>query len=119
ARLKWGDLVEDGTPLPTPWNKDEYEEASRAIQDRRRQMRAEGAAEEEMEALFENERERMTTMLAGNAYASKVGAFEGAGYKTRGLYRPSVDCIMFTRDEVGFCPVCRRAVERVIDQYAR
>jgi hypothetical protein len=30
-----------------------------------------------------------------------------------------VDCIMFTRDDVGFCPVCARAIERVIDLYAR
>jgi len=30
-----------------------------------------------------------------------------------------VDCIMFTRDRVGFCPVCRRTIERVIDLYAR
>jgi hypothetical protein len=40
-------------------------------------------------------------------------------YEMQGLYRPSVDCIMFTRDPVGFCPVCRRAIERVIDLYAR
>jgi hypothetical protein len=25
---------------------------------------------------------------------------------------------MFTRDEVGFCAVCRRAIERVIAMYA-
>ena len=34
-------------------------------------------------------------------------------------YRPEADCIMFTRDEVGFCAVCRRAIERIIDLYAR
>jgi len=26
---------------------------------------------------------------------------------------------MFTRDEVGFCAVCRRAIERVIRMYAK
>jgi hypothetical protein len=26
---------------------------------------------------------------------------------------------MFTRDEVGFCAVCRRAIERVIDLYTK
>jgi hypothetical protein len=39
-------------------------------------------------------------------------------YEARGLYRPRSDCIMFSRDDVGFCPVCRRAIERVIDLYA-
>jgi hypothetical protein len=48
-------------------------------------------------------------------YSGKVGAFEGASYEPKGLYRPESDCIMFTRDEVGFCRVCRRAIERVID----
>ncbi|MCZ6833340.1 MAG: M64 family metallo-endopeptidase, partial [Acidobacteria bacterium] len=40
-------------------------------------------------------------------------------YEARGLYRPATDCIMFTRDQVGFCAVCRRAIERIIDLYAR
>jgi hypothetical protein len=52
-------------------------------------------------------------------YSGKVGAFEGARYEVKGLYRPAADCIMFTRDEVGFCPVCRRALDRVIDQHTR
>ena len=52
-------------------------------------------------------------------YSGKVGAFEGAAYQGKGLYRPQTDCIMFTRDEVGFCAVCRKAIERVIDLYSR
>ena len=35
------------------------------------------------------------------------------------LFRSEADCIMFTRDEVGFCRVCRRAIERIIDLCAR
>jgi hypothetical protein len=46
-----------------------------------------------------------------------VGAFEGAMYEARGYYRPQLDCMMFTRDPVGFCAVCRRAIERVIAMY--
>ena len=41
----------------------------------------------------------------------------GANYLERGYYRPSEDCIMFTRDLVPFCPVCRRAINRVLDLY--
>ena len=37
-------------------------------------------------------------------YSGRVGAFEGAAYEARGLYRPEADCIMFTRDPVGFLP---------------
>ena len=49
----------------------------------------------------------------------KVGAFEGANYEARGYYRPQADCIMFTRDNVPFCPVCRRAIEQILDLYTR
>jgi hypothetical protein len=38
-------------------------------------------------------------------------------YEARGFYRPEVDCIMFTRSP-GFCSVCRRALEKVIDLYS-
>jgi hypothetical protein len=60
----------------------------------------------------------MTARLGGEKFAGKIGAFEGASYQAQGLYRPAADCIMFTRDEVGFCHVCSRAIERVIDLYS-
>ena len=107
-----------GTQLPTPWAKEEFEAAQREIQARRRKIREEKRPEAEMEALFREERERMSRLLGSAAQAGKVGAFEGAIYEAKGYYRPQVDCIMFTRDEVGFCAVCRRAIERVIALYA-
>jgi hypothetical protein len=115
---KWADLVEAGTPLPTPWPKDAFEAAQKDYQARRSATRAERRPEAEMEELFRQERERSTKQLASGPHAGKVGAFEGAMYQAKGYYRPQADCIMFTRDEVGFCAVCRRAIERVIDLYA-
>ena len=50
-------------------------------------------------------------------YAVLVGAFEGAMYEAQGLYRPQIDCIMFTRSD-SFCLVCGRAIERIIDLYS-
>ena len=117
-KLKWRDLVLDDTPLPTPWNKQQFEESSRAFQARRRELRSQGAAEESLEALFDEEREWFTAKLGEEQHAGKIGAFEGAMYEAQGLYRPSADCRMFTRDDVGFCAVCRRAIERVIDLYS-
>jgi hypothetical protein len=58
-------------------------------------------------------------LLGAGPHAGKVGAFEGAMYEASGYYRPQADCIMFTRDEVGFCAVCRRAIAQVIDLYSR
>jgi hypothetical protein len=119
ATLKWKDLVEAGTPLPTPWDKDAYEKKSREIQARRRELRARNAPESEMNQLFTEEMNWSTPYLAGMTYSRKVGAFEGAAYEVKGLYRPEADCIMFTRDDVGFCRVCRRAIARVIDMYSK
>jgi hypothetical protein len=72
SALKWRDLVEPGTPLPTPLS-----------------------------------------------HAGKVGAFEGAGYEARGLYRPEAVCIMGVRKVVSFCRVCQRAINRIIDLHTR
>ncbi len=44
ATLKWRDLVEPGTPLPTPWDKEAFEKTSREIQARRRELRQKKAA---------------------------------------------------------------------------
>ncbi|MFQ5670082.1 MAG: IgA Peptidase M64 [Acidobacteriota bacterium] len=118
AHLKWGDLVPRGTPIPTPWDKERYEVHARQVQDRRQKLIEAHAPEAEFDALFREQQAVETPMLASMTYSGRVGAFEGASYQARGLYRPSTDCIMFTRDQVGFCPVCRRAIERIIDLYA-
>ena len=117
AALKWKDLVTPGTPLPTPWSKEAFEKIAREFQKRRRQIRAENRPEEEMDRLFLEERAIETKLLSSDANAGKVGAFEGAMYEAAGYYRPQIDCIMFSRNEVPFCAACRRAIERVIDLY--
>jgi hypothetical protein len=70
---KWKDLVEEGTPIPTP-DSDEFKD--------------------------------------------KVGAFEGGGYVEKGIYRPMHDCSMKSIKIDGFCPICRRAIQQMIDFYS-
>jgi hypothetical protein len=118
AALKWKDLVSADTPIPTPWGKEAFETYSLEIQKRRGEIRRERKPEEVMEALFREELEHERSMFSKEKYAGRVGAFEGANYEAKGFYRPEVDCIMFTRTN-HFCAVCRRAIERVIDMYAR
>jgi len=116
--LKWAELLSPSIVLPTTWKKDEFEKASREYQKKRKALRESRAPEEEMEKLFFSEKKIETELFAKEADAGKVGAFEGAGYEAVGLFRPSVDCIMFSRNDVGFCSVCRRAIEKMIDLYA-
>ena len=53
------------------------------------------------------------------AYEGKIGAYEGAGYSMKGVYRPMHDCRMRTNENPEFCPVCQRAIQRLIDFYTR
>jgi hypothetical protein len=117
ASLKWKDLVAAETPIPTPWDQDEFDRFEHDIQRQRRELRAAGRPEAEMDELFRKQRAREDAMLGAQKYAGKVGAFEGANYEAKGYYRPEIDCIMFTRYD-KFCAVCRRAIERVIGMYA-
>ena len=46
-----------------------------------------------------------------------VGVYEGGGYSSKGVYRPAYDCRMRTDSHPTFCPVCQRALKRVIEFY--
>ncbi len=132
-RLKWRHLVEPGTPLPTPWDKEEYEgiparqrelrQEARARVDR---LRQEGASEEaikrvedEMEQAVQELGDRREEILTGLPESAAVGAYEGAGYSTSGLYRPMRDCLMFRNSSENrtLCVVCRDAVLCMIRYY--
>jgi hypothetical protein len=119
ARVKWADLMVAGTPLPTPWNQDAYDKVDLSYQAQRKKLIEEKAPEESSEALFREVKAKTQPMLAGEKFFGKVGAFEGAAYEAKGLYRPEVDCIMFTRNPTNFCKVCERGITRVIDLYAQ
>jgi hypothetical protein len=116
---KWADLVSPGTPLPTPWPHDAFARRALEFQERRKAIRARNGPEAEMDALFLAQQREETALLGKAPFAAKVGAFEGANYESTGYFRPQIDCVMFTRDPVPFCAVCRRALERMIDLQAR
>ena len=52
---------------------------------------------------------------AGESAAKFIGVYEGAGYMSKGAYRPYPDCRMHTNLAPVFCPVCQEAIRRVID----
>jgi hypothetical protein len=116
--LKWRDLAAPGTPVPTPWKKQQFETRDRELQALRKQIRAERRPEAEMDKLFKQTKTEMTALLDHDTFSGKVGAFEGAMYESTGYFRPEEDCIMFSRNDVPFCRVCQAAISRVIDLYA-
>lgn len=46
-----------------------------------------------------------------------LGVFEGAGYSSKGIYRPAIDCRMKTNTCRDFCPACQSALEQLIKFY--
>ena len=51
-------------------------------------------------------------------YERTIGVFEGGGYESEGIYSPYMDCLMKTFKGHEFCPVCQRAIERMILYYS-
>lgn len=132
GNLKWKDLVADGTPLPSPWEKAEFDRIETANQATRAELSSQiseasriGSPQIEIEQLKAEEealaRDHATiasSFLGKSKAAGTVGAFEGAGYSSQGLYRPMVDCVMFSKGLRPFCKVCERAVEQKIRRLA-
>lgn len=52
-------------------------------------------------------------------YVRTIGVFEGGGYEAKGMYSPYMDCLMKTFKGHEFCPVCQRAIERMILYYSK
>jgi len=52
-------------------------------------------------------------------YKEFVGAFEGGGYESKGVYRPMYDCSMKSISYNNFCPVCKKALQNMIDFYTK
>jgi hypothetical protein len=117
--LKWKNLATAGVPIPTPWPKERFEASQREIQARRAKIRAERRPESVMSALFREEQAFDSALFASASHAKETGAFQGANYDAKAFYRPAIDCIMFTRDNVPFCPVCSHTISHVIDEYSR
>ncbi len=119
GKLKWAEMVKDGTPIPTPWDKEKFDHHAIEIQNERNRLRAAKAPESVLEELFLKQRKEETKMINEMENTGKVGAFEGASYYQYGMYRSSTDCIMYTRNSNNFCTVCQKAISDVIDQYVK
>lgn len=57
------------------------------------------------------------TIADGKELTTKVGVYEGGGYQSKGVYRPTQECRMKINEVKEFCPVCQRAIHRLIDYY--
>ena len=54
------------------------------------------------------------TVPDGKDLYTKVGLYEGGGYQSKGVYRPTQECRMKINEAPVFCPICQRAIRRII-----
>ncbi|MEI6455605.1 MAG: M64 family metallopeptidase [bacterium] len=116
--LKWKDLADPSTPVPTPWNKDAFDKFGYKIQKERDSLRAAKVPENVMEDLFTRQMKQEDIFFSSEKYREQVGAFEGANYTPKGMFRSQIDCIMYTR-HMKFCKVCQKGLIEVMNQYNR
>ena len=90
---KWQDLLPAGTPVPTPLDDLDKQDVRRIWN------------------TFTKGQKDMLNL--------KLGVYEGAGYQTQGVYRPVQECRMRMNECEEFCPVCTRAIIRMIDYYTQ
>lgn len=87
---KWKGMVTPGTPIPTPWKEEKL------------------TREERMKRAAENKESNKV---------ETIGAYEGGGYKAKGVYRPVETCRMRDNYHPTFCPVCEKALSDLIIFY--
>jgi len=51
-------------------------------------------------------------------YKNKIGVFEGGGYVSKGVYRPSINSIMNSFSSNEFNEVCKRVLQNIINFYS-
>ena len=131
-KVKWENLITPGIQIPTPWEKAEYDSSDLKWQSERRELNNKIAelkrkkapkeeitkAENEYNQKDKEHAEWIDSYLSRSKFVGKVGAFEGAGYASKGLYRPMLDCIMFSKGAKPFCKVCEEAIIKVIKYYS-
>jgi hypothetical protein len=114
-QLKWADLMDSGTPVPTPWEKEVFDANQKAYLTKRMGVKTGTAAADSLTAAND---QWVHDFLRNQTWWDHVGVYEGGGYASQGIYRPFIDCCMFTRSLTGFDPVCSRAIRVVIRQYS-
>jgi hypothetical protein len=133
ANIKWKDLLSPGLALPTEYGKEKIEalmaerrknreEQARAVEDARKKGAGE-AGLKKIETKYRDADKALAKKIEAVRveYASledKVGAFEGAGYTAKGLYRPMIYCIMISSPKGEFCRVCQQAISRMINYFS-
>jgi hypothetical protein len=132
--LKWKDLVSPGIEIPTDWDKPVFDSLNLAVNrltkektDTVEVLQKSGASSgtiTDAEKSFNNRifslRAQIDSFIFHHPLKGKTGAFEGAGYQSEGLYRPTVNSMMhrFDPERRSYEAVNERAIRKMINYYS-
>ncbi|MBI5325853.1 MAG: peptidase M64 [Ignavibacteriae bacterium] len=129
--LKWKEFCPSEIDLPSQWEKSDYEKLDKEwaperakllkiINELKNSNASESEikyAEKEYQKAEKKRIEKLDKFFESSKYYGKVGAFEGGGYSSQGIYRPMIDCIMFSKGKKPYCRVCENAILNMIKFY--
>jgi hypothetical protein len=132
TNIKWKPYLTHGVEIPTPWEKEVFDSTDLAWQKIRREQNNKIAElkrnkapepdvkklQDEYDAKDREHQKWINDYFRRSKFHNMVGAFEGAGYASKGIYRPMLDCIMFSKGKKPFCKVCEEAIKKVINYYS-
>jgi hypothetical protein len=132
TNIKWKEYLTHGVEIPTPWEKELFDSTDLAWQKIRREQNNEIAEltrnnvhadkvkqlQDEYNAKDREHQKWIDKYFQKSKFHNMVGAFEGAGYASKGIYRPMLDCIMFSKGKKPFCKVCEESIIKVINFYS-
>lgn len=129
--LKWKGFMSPGLGIPTEWGKETFDSLNMAVgklyNERREELKSAPSVEErkaitkEYNLKVRNTYTEIDKFIKEHPLRGKVGVFEGAGYNSKGLYRPTLNSIMhkFTKEDKSFYPVSSKAINDMIDFYTK
>jgi hypothetical protein len=134
SNIKWKHLLTPGIALPTEPPPSDYiklkaqlRAAQSEVTNQVAAATAKGQNEEEIKGIEDKSKalqQELENKIAAEqakiaSFSNIVGAFEGAGYMSKGMYRAQYGCWMGGAGPAdGFCAVCRHAIQRIINYYA-
>ena len=132
--VKWKKHLTPGLPVPTPWGKEIFDSLSAAPgklyaerEQKIKELKSKNASETEIKKIRDEYSAKMASIapamdkfLVEHPMKGKIGVFEGAGYSSKGMYRPTINSIMhmFKKDYRTFDKVSEEAIINVIKYFA-
>jgi IgA Peptidase M64/Peptidase M64 N-terminus len=131
--IKWADLLSPGIGIPTDWQQQTYDSLQTlrtqnwqtmtdTLADRQqKQVPADTLAIIRNKYIFRDTtlRNQINEFFHNHPLRGKIGVFEGAGYKNKGLFRPTLNSIMnrFMAEDKSFYAVNEAHIKKIIHYY--